>query len=258
MNKNDAVILEWRYTPKDFFEETIDIQRDDCEIRIADGRVTATVAPDQYNKGHKKRDELHEFVEVYFRSVQLFTHQSFAIPKPGMSRVHPDGRRDVTVFPETLHLKMKVNDVDVVVTDADGNIVTDSKRERIEAEKKLAEAIGRIGQADPILIKLLDSYRAAVEDPDDELVHLYEIRDALFAHFNCDARARSALGISYTDWKRLGKLANEEPIREGRHRGKSRVPLRKATPKELGEARNLARQLIEAYVRYTDSSLPTQ
>jgi hypothetical protein len=254
MNKDDAVILEWRYTPKSFFEDARNIQRDDCEIRIADGRVTATVAPDQYDKEHKKRDELHEFVEGYFRSVQLFTHQSFALPKPGMSRIHPDGRRDVTVFPQTLHSTLKISDhVDFVVTDADGNIVADSKRERIEAENKLAEAIGRIRPTDPILGKLLDSFHAAVEDPDDELVHLYEIRDALSAHFGGRQKVQAALNISKSEWDGLGRLACTEPVQQGRHRGEHLVPLRRATGDELANARGYARRFIEAYVRYAEA-----
>jgi hypothetical protein len=69
IDSNDAVILEWRYTPANFFEEPIPpISRDDYEIRIENGVATATVAPEAYDEEHKKRDELHDVVEARFGS----------------------------------------------------------------------------------------------------------------------------------------------------------------------------------------------
>ncbi|PYI80595.1 MAG: hypothetical protein DMF05_05925 [Verrucomicrobia bacterium] len=54
------------------------------------------------------------------------------------------------------------------------------------------------------------------------------------------------LRITKTDWARLGYLANEAPLEEGRHRGKH-SELRHATAAELNEARTIARQIITAF-----------
>jgi hypothetical protein len=94
----------------------------------------------------------------------------------------------------------------------------------------------------------LSSYSRAVSDPRNELIYLYEIREALSKKYGGEAKAIVALGISKNRWKRLGILANVEPLEEGRHRGKDEIR-RAASSQEIQEARNITRELIESYVR---------
>jgi pimeloyl-ACP methyl ester carboxylesterase len=89
------------------------------------------------------------------------------------------------------------------------------------------------------------SFNALGKDPDNELVHLYEIRDALTERL---PDARTKLGITRSEWSRFGQLANDEPLRQGRHRGTNVGNLRDATEGELQEARRIARKMIEAYL----------
>jgi hypothetical protein len=86
-----------------------------------------------------------------------------------------------------------------------------------------------------------------VADPDNELVHLYEIRDAAAKHYGGKAPALKALGIPQAEWNELDRLANAEPLREGRHRGKHNPGLRKATKEERTQARAIARSIIRAF-----------
>jgi hypothetical protein len=62
------------------------------------------------------------------------------------------------------------------------------------------------------------------------------------------------MGLNATDWSRLGRLANSEPLKQGRHRGKSAGGLRDASESELVEARNIARSFVEAYLMYLDKN----
>ena len=103
---------------------------------------------------------------------------------------------------------------------------------------------------------MLRSYEAAVRDPDDELIHLFEIRDALAAKLGRKARekARAKLGITRAAWQRLGSLANDAPINQGRHRGEHAGKLRDATRDELEEARQIARGMLQAYLRSLESA----
>jgi hypothetical protein len=94
---------------------------------------------------------------------------------------------------------------------------------------------------------LLASYSAAVNDPANELVHLYEIRDALKKHFGGESEAQKQLSITASEWKRLGHLANG-PLQQGRHRG-SFTQKRPAARHELDEARAIARRWINAFAR---------
>lgn len=98
----------------------------------------------------------------------------------------------------------------------------------------------------------MESYEGAVNDTEDELIYLYEVRDALSTHFKSSDKARMKLGIPKKKWNRLGEMANTMPLRQGRHRGEH-DELRDATAEELEEARGLAREFIEAYVRRAEN-----
>ena len=73
-----------------------------------------------------------------------------------------------------------------------------------------------------------------------------DLRDS----FGGQKAAYAALGLSRRDWSRLGRLANDEPLRQGRHRGKKMGQLRDATPDELKEAQAIAVAMIEGYLKY--------
>jgi len=249
----DVVILEWTFTPKDYFEDEIRIERSDYEMIIKDGLTEARISPEVYDKEHKMRDSLHQNLNDRFLGVQLLTHRPYTLSKASMFRLHPDGRKDVTVFPESCVMTITAGNVDIVVKDKDGNVVSDSRRDRVEKKKELAE-LAETYSSDPVAASLLASYKAAVNDPDNELVHLYEIRDALSKLFLGEKQARTLLRLSASEWSRLGQLANSEPLKQGRHRGKNAGELRDATEEELTEARKIARNFVEAYLVYLDES----
>lgn len=93
-----------------------------------------------------------------------------------------------------------------------------------------------------------------MRDPINELVHLYEIREALSVKFGVENGVRSALAITITasQWSRLGQLSNSEPLHQGRHRGKTGETLRDASESELIEVRGIARAMIETYLQYLE------
>jgi hypothetical protein len=171
-----------------------------------------------------------------------------------MTRVHPDGRSDVFVEPNTGRLEIAVGRPDIKTKGADGKVTYDSRRERIDKANTLMGLINTHRPADHLLPLLLRSYTAAVNDPDNELVHLYEIRDALVKEFGGERATREALGVCRSDWSRFGQLCNHEPLRQGRHRGKTASVLRDATDGELEEARGVALAMIESYVQHLENS----
>jgi hypothetical protein len=118
--------------------------------------------------------------------------------------------------------------------------------------KKLAELAERYSPQDKVVASMLASYNRAVNDPGNELVHLYEIRDALLTRFGGESIAQKTLAINSRQWSRLGQLANNDPLRQGRHRGKKLGELRDATESELKEARSIAFKMIEAYLNYLE------
>jgi hypothetical protein len=100
---------------------------------------------------------------------------------------------------------------------------------------------------------MLKSYQMAVKEPRNELVHLYEIRDALFTQFKKKKNAIKQLCITEKDWDIIGDLANARPLEQGRHRGKSVGNLRPADKNELETSRKAASYLVEKYLSHLET-----
>ena len=248
----DVVVLEWTFTPPDYFESPLPITGDNYQMVIDAGKVEARIPPEVYAATANMRDQIHNSLNDRFRGVQVLTHRPYQLSKASMYRLHPDGRRDVTIFPETVRITVEAHPVDIILTDKDGNVI-DTRGERIAKKRRFSNLAELHSRNDPLLPGLLDSYAAAVNDPKDELVHLYEIRDALAWHFGGERKACNALSVSHRQWSRLGKLANDEPVEQGRHRGQNTGALRPAREDELTESREIARALIEKYMEYLDN-----
>lgn len=136
--------------------------------------------------------------------------------------------------------------------DKDGNVIYDSKIEKEQKACRFQEKALRHLNND-ILRKLLNSYDAANRNPENEFVHLYEIRDALVKFFEKDSVAREKLGVSSKDWSLFGKYTNNGELEQSRHRGMHLGRHRRATSEELATVRNLAHQMIDKYLDYLDT-----
>src|SRR5262249_2242415 len=140
--------------------------------------------------------------------------------------------------------------------DSQGNVVKDSKAERLADERRFRDQCQRHAE-DQLLKELMTSFNQAVLDPADMMTHLYEIRDALRRQFGSEQTARNALGLTSSDWSDLGRIANSEPIEESRHRG-SHADLRPATEREQTRAKTIARRMLRAYLDHLDATAATK
>ena len=248
--------FEWQFTPPDAFEEPTELSCLNYRVSVDKGRATLRVSLEGGQPAWEGLgNELHESLYAHFLAAQVLSHDPFTLSKPSYARIRSDGGRDIFVTVEGAILCARVGRLDAAVT-VSGEVVRDDRRERINRRKMLgASAVSHLG--DVVLNSILRSYMAAVNDPRNELIHLYEIRDALSDRFEGQAQATAALGVSGSAWSTLGRLADGEPLREGRHRGKFPGDLRDATEAELDKARGIARDLVIGYVSYLDSVLKT-
>jgi hypothetical protein len=249
-----VIMLEWKFLPPDYFEEPIEISRQDYTMTIADGQVQAKIDSTTFEANPDMRQQMHDALDNRFLGVQLFSHRSYELSRSTKTRVYPDGHRDIFIEPEPGRLVLSGGTVDIQIKDKTGKVIADSKRDRIENKKRLAELVSIHRPTDSLLASLLKSQAAAVRDPHNELIHLYEIRDAISARFCGESATRTALCIDSARWSRFGQLCNNEPLRQGRHRGKTSGILRDATEAELTEARAIARAMIEAYLWHLEAS----
>jgi hypothetical protein len=182
-------------------------------------------------------------------------HQHLDIVGPARTEVLPDGRRVIEV--DARDYIIVSDDVEFVYTNEAGEVVYDSFQARLDVERAWMARIAR-HSTDSLLGKLQHSYVASLREPNNELVHLYEIPDALATRFGGKHKAQRILAVSDSEWGRLGRLANDEPLRQGRHRGKTLGELRDATAEELSDCRRIAKVLIDAYLDLLDRSNPSQ
>jgi len=249
---DDVVILEWTFSPPDYFEELIRVERENYTMVINDGKVEARINPMAYDREHKMRDKLHNVLNDYFLGVQLFTHKPYELSESSMHRSYADGHREITLFVKSVEEISIVGSVDFILRDKGGNVLSDSRRDRIEKKKALAVLVEKYRKQDEFVDSMLSFYEASIHDPKNELVHLYDIWESLVNRFGDEKSVKTALAISDSDRRTLGILANDAPLRQGRHRGKKVGELRDATTTELEEARGVARKVIEAYLYYLE------
>lgn len=244
-----ALELRWTYTPEEFFEEPFTVTYSGREISIQNGIVVATITLSSLENDPTVRTNVESQVASIFLGVQVQSHIRFELSKPTVTILNGDGTRGTVIECEPGHAVCRGYPADLRYTREDGTIV-DTREQRIRQKRTLGELAALLAPTDQALARMLKSYNAAVRDPPDELVHLYEIRDSAAARFGNQASAISALQVSKKAWSRLGQICNELPLKEGRHRGKAAATLRAATEDELTEARALSAALIEAYMSY--------
>jgi hypothetical protein len=243
--------IEWNYTPPSYFEEQIICEREGYSMEIEDGHITARMNADVFDSQPDFRDSLTQKLNDYFLGAQLIRRQAFEIHGGAINRVWPDGRRDTTLVVQSAFHKLTAENVDLVSTDDEG-VVHDTRRDRIDTTRNLAELSARHAATDRTARKMLYSFDAAVRDPENELVYLYEVWEALQTKFRGEGKARKALGILRSARSRLTHLADDEPLNQGRHRGSHAGSLRNATTDELDEARAIAEDMIALYLNYLD------
>ncbi len=245
--------LEWPYRPADLFETPYCWQTDDYTLVANAGTVLVTLATPSDPIDARLQSQITKKVQGLFSARQLLVHRTVELESVRVCQHRSDGGKERSVsFTAKLpfagafeHLSVS-EESDVVIHNASGTVVQDSKSKRIAEHTKFIDSIMPKVSSSETLDALLESYNAAVADPANELVHLYEIREALAEHYGGNDEARRKLLISQNEWKRFNMLANVLPLKEGRHRGQH-SELRHATAAELSEARKIVRKWIHSF-----------
>ena len=140
MSKVVEVHLEWKYTPFNYLEQPIKISKPGIHLEISGGDAVAHIEPETFEKDSSISDDLTKLIENRLYAVQVLTHKIFSLSKPSRIELREDGKRNI--FPETLVSRSTVSDsVDLIITDKDGNVVSDTKQDRLDKQKLLSETI---------------------------------------------------------------------------------------------------------------------
>lgn len=248
---DDYYQLEWTFNPADFFEQELDLDVQGVTIAVRDGTAESRIDPTVYEEDTTLHERLHEHLFQAFRGTQLVALKPFELSRPSKTRIHPDGKRDIYAEASNAIVFVEGSPIDIVVRKADGTVI-DSKAERLAAKRELAERV-RAYSSDDHLSAMLNSIARGLADKANCLVHLYEVLDSLIAKFGSKKNAIDALSLSSSQWSELGKLANHEPLQEGRHRGKMVYSLRPATKEELDRCKRIASKFVVEYLQYLEN-----
>jgi hypothetical protein len=246
------IILEWTFSPSNYFDEKQCIKESSYTIEIENGKAKAWVNPDVYEQDPENMEsKIYKEIDNHFKGAQLIFFKSYNLSEhPVVNRQYPDGRKGIKIKMPTAKINLTVNPPDIVIKDSQGREKVNTRKERNERVRDFSSLIRKYGH-DKTLEKVLNSYQKAVEDSDYEFSNLYDIRDALIKEFGKDYFAKKELNISGNDWSELGKLANYEAISQSRHKGE-KDNLRSTTDTELREARRIALNMIQNYLDYLD------
>lgn len=246
------IVIEWQYEPKEYFEDQICIKYQDFELIIDNGLAETRLNPSYADSVDSLVSTLSQDLESRFLAVQVMTHEQYKLSKPSRYDIRLDGRRNVHIQVDSAVCVASGGKVDLIQRDAYGNIISDTRQERINKKRKLGDLAAKFRLKDPTLDQMLRSYSASVSDQKNELIHLYEIRDAAKKKFGNATKAKAKLNITISQWNTLGRLANDEPLTQGRHRGQNPGALRDADISELEQARRIAANIIESYLDYLE------
>lgn len=240
-------LIEWTYSPANYFEEPLQISEKHFVLIAQDGKVEAKV---DHDPRPNLCDQLDKELKLRFQGVQLVSRVPYQLSKPSVQCRNPDGT-SIFVCVGTVAAKASVS-ANFKIADKDGNVISDSRAERIERKFSLGALSAKYGESNTVAGKILQSYNNAMNNPDNCLVYLYEIREALAKHFSGGKNARNKLQVTKVRWQEFGRLANDAPLKQGRHRGKMLSELKDATRDELDAAMNIAAEMVEKYLKYLD------
>jgi hypothetical protein len=253
-----SVKISWAYSPENFFEADFEVRQDHHTIAVSRGQFDVIVDGDLHRDDAEIRADVERELISLLDGAQLDAVVPYKLELRKFSPVAANGAEGVTMFVEPIVIKMSAGSVDVEIVGADGTIIRSSKEDRAERRHDLSLRALRHSK-DLTLETMLASFGDALNHPDQTLWHLYEIRDALQSKFGGESSAKATLGLSKSVWESIGKFANAQPLKGGRHQGK----YISSQLSELSDAKKAlllanGRTMIDAYLDYLDRELQSK
>ncbi len=250
--------FRWTFEPKNLFrlgDDEIKYEFDCYRLVIRDGEAEAVVPDLRIFEGwpnvHDIRKAVQHGVERILDSQAIWEHETYKLNPDGYDIPESlDDDLDEDVVLRNLTLKAKaVAFFEIEFRGPDGEITYDSKKARKQHSRELGTLVYHHAD-DPWASFIISRYQNAISDPDREFVHLFDIVNAMENKFDSRQAARTKCKVTKSDLNELTTLANDAPVRQGRHPGKKVEDLRDATEEERKVARQVARQLIFGYLTY--------
>jgi hypothetical protein len=218
------------------------------QAKIEDGEITITRETNDSIDPRKEKDQIQEKITNFLTSVSLVHRKvTFSLIPTGFEI---ESKGTFYLLAEAGSYSLSGTEVDFIITNKDGQIIAVTKKERMARQQKLFDLINNYG-GDPTALKILESYKNALDHNEKLLVYLYEIREALKNHFdNNEEKTIQKLNLDRNQWDKFGKLSNDPSIKQGRHNKEISVNSRDITERERNSALSFAQTMIENFLCY--------
>lgn len=236
--------MEWDFSPDDFLEYELVDEVNRSTINVSAGKIVV-LAPDDGTDTQVIVERTQAVVTLLFQCARIYRRGRYTTSGPSVMRIHENGKRDYVVLPDSVTVFWGKPGFDFIVHDQQGKMIFDSATDRKSKKMALTSVALKIQETNPIVKFALSAFNSSIEQPENELIHLYEIRDAAKRYFGNSELAKSGLPICNKLWSRFGHLTSNAPLKQGRHRGFRYEDLRDATEKELEEVRTIARAILQ-------------
>src|SRR3990172_207472 len=169
----EKTILQWTYEPKNFFEAPVDYSDSKYKLILQDGNVDAELSDFQDPVPDTLLKEVETKVNFFLKARMILKHETFKVGGVKIRQQRPDGtvRTLAQMKGKARIFKIKGSQVDIIIENADGHIVTDTRAERIAEHQEFMKLIVASAGKHKLLDELINSYKTAVCDPPNELVH---------------------------------------------------------------------------------------
>jgi len=265
LNKIGSIVMTWSYSPSGYLGDLEVLVVKGYEIVISHHDVKVSIPGHLYDGTADSFNKVKEILERLFDAARVANISKYAISCKSINNYPGDGTEGVVLWPQNCEHASFVESVAIKQYDKDGRLVYDHeeeerkrKEQEIQTRKELASKLAYLGAAvieDKTAIKIVDSYKASLDNDQYALVHLYEIRDALHTHFKGKKEAIKALNIIQSNWHSIGDLANRRAVKGSRHEGKFSEPLSALSESLVKEAQKAAQKLVLAYFEYCKNKL---
>lgn len=244
------------YSPPDFLGGKQEINKSNYKISLENGKASAYVDETCSDDKIILIDAMAEDIERALIIRQMTNFPKYEFNKSRIDVYNEEGGKGVFINAKDAPIEVKTGVSGCLKKrDKNGKVIYDSRLKEKQDEKYINDCLAAHG-SDNTLNSICNSFHNAMQSPENELVRLYEMRDALSTKFGGKDKSCKNLGISEKDWDELGVICNAKPIDKSRHRGKHIGNIRKASDNELNKAREIAKKLILSYCKYLNGHGP--
>jgi len=176
-----VLCMEWSFSPKDYFEKDMKIHIGGRTLEISQDGIVKLEICEQDIKNldiYKLRDSLTQQLSTLFLGVQSITGEVYNLEPTGLYERYPDGSRS-HLLSATVNIDSCKAFMDFIIKDKNGRVIQNTKKERIAHKQKTAKLIKSFFYKDLCLRSILYSYERSLKEPDNRLIHLYDIKAAI-------------------------------------------------------------------------------